>query len=167
MKAITVTTVAALAAVSLLGACKPAAPAVDKAKIAEAIKAVEVQWVADIKTRDPAKFASYYTSDTTMIMPGGPPAHGAAAVQAGMTESFKDPNFGLEFAADAADVSDAGDMAYTQGHFTEYQTDPTTHAKVSQSGSYVTVWKKQADGSWKAAQDIVTSGGPPPAAPKS
>ena len=37
-----------------LAACKPP---VDTAKEADAIKAVETQWVADTKTKDPAKFA--------------------------------------------------------------------------------------------------------------
>jgi ketosteroid isomerase-like protein len=91
--------------------------------------------------------------------------HGPAAIQAGMTEAFKDPNFSLTFAADKVEIAAGGDMAYTQGHFTETETSPGAQAKLVQSGSYVTVYKKQADGSWKAVADIA-SNGPPSGAPK-
>ena len=37
-------------------------------------------------------------------------------------------------------------------------TDPGTGKAASGTGSYLTVWKKQADGSWKAVEDFVTQG---------
>jgi uncharacterized protein (TIGR02246 family) len=147
----------------LVNGCS-AAPA-DTAKAADAIRATEVRWNADIAARDPAKFASYYTDDGVFINPGADPLHGPAAIQAAMTEVFKDPNFSLRFAADRVDVAAGGDMAFAQGHFTETETSPGAGAKLVQSGSYVTVFKKQADGSWKAAADIA-SAGPPSGAPK-
>ena len=83
-----------------------------------------------------------------------------------MTEAFKDLNFSLTFAADKVEIAGGGDMAYTQGHFTETETSAGAQAKLVQSGSgYVTVYKKQADGSWKAVADIA-SPGPPSGAPK-
>jgi hypothetical protein len=41
---------------------------------------------------------------------------------------------------------------------------------MSEKGKYVTVWKKQANGQWKVAEDIFNADAPPPppapAAPK-
>jgi ketosteroid isomerase-like protein len=37
-------------------------------------------------------------------------------------------------------------------------TDPATRKPPAGSGSYLTVWKKQADGGWKAVEDFVTPG---------
>jgi ketosteroid isomerase-like protein len=37
-------------------------------------------------------------------------------------------------------------------------TDPVTRKPAAGSGSYLTVWKKQADGGWKAVEDFVTPG---------
>jgi uncharacterized protein (TIGR02246 family) len=142
-----------------------AAPPVDVAKETAAIRATEVQWNADAAARDPAKFASHYDADAVDIAPGADPAHGPAAIQANMTEAFKDPNFSLTFAADKVEIAAGGAMAYTEGHFTESETSPGAQATLIQSGSYVTVYKKQADGSWKAVADIA-SNGPPSAAPK-
>jgi uncharacterized protein (TIGR02246 family) len=149
------------AALGLLGACKPAPAPVDTAKITDALKAAEAQWNADIKARDADKFASHYTDDATVINPYAPPVHGRAAVAAAMKPFFADPNFGLTFAADSVGVAPSGDLAYTQGHFTETESDAKTHAKVTNTGSYVTVYKPQADGSWKAVEDIASPDTPP------
>ena len=65
--------------------------------------------------------------------------------------------------ATAAEVSKAGDLAYTQGVYTLIVTDRKTKKPVTEKGTYVTVYKKQADGSWKAVADMATAG--PPAAP--
>lgn len=147
----------------LVNGCN-AAPA-DAGKDADAIRSLEAQWNVDIAARDPARFASYYTADAVFINTGADPLHGPQAIQAAMAGAFKDPNFSLHFAPDRVDVAAGGNMAYTQGHFTETDTDPGVQAKLVQSGSYVTIYKRQADGSWKAVVDIV-SNGPPSGAPK-
>jgi uncharacterized protein (TIGR02246 family) len=154
---------ASILALALVGACKPP---VDTAKEADAVRAVETQWVADLKTHDAAKFAAYYDAQGTSIGPGAAPATGADAIKAAMQPLFSDPNFSLVFAPDTVGVASAGDIAYTQGHFTMTLTDPATHAKTTQTGSYVTVYKKEPDGSWKAVEDIASPGAPPPAATK-
>jgi uncharacterized protein (TIGR02246 family) len=148
-------------ALLLVAGCK--AP-VDAGKETEAIRAGDAQWNADAAARDPARFASHYAADAVDIAPGANPMHGPQAVQTGMAEAFKDPNFTLSFAADKVEIAAGGDMAYSQGHYTETQTDPASHAKVAEAGSYVTVYKKEADGTWKAVADIA-SPGPAPAAP--
>ena len=50
-----------------------------------------------------------------------------------------------------ADISQAGDMGYTTGPYTV--TSKEKQSVVGQ-GYYFSVWKKQADGSWKVAVDI-------------
>ena len=49
-----------------------------------------------------------------------------------------------------ADASRSGDMGYTIGNWTLAAPDTTYH------GNYYTIWKRQADGSWKWIYD----GGP-------
>ena len=149
-----------------LAACNapatPAAPAVDKAAIGAAVKAVDAAGVADWKAKDPAKIAAHYTADAVLIEPFGEPKVGTAAIQAGGVQSFTDPGFSLTYAPDRVDVSDAGDMAVTSGKFEISMTDPASKAVVKSGGNYVTVWKKQADGGWKASMDIATPGAPAP-----
>lgn len=51
-----------------------------------------------------------------------------------------------------ADISVAGDMAYTTGPW-QYKQDITDDAPVA-FGNFVTVWRKQADGKWKFVIDL-------------
>jgi ketosteroid isomerase-like protein len=51
-----------------------------------------------------------------------------------------------------ADISQAGDMGYTTGPW-EYRSDSKDEKAVA-FGHFVTVWRKQADGSWKFAIDL-------------
>ncbi|HZZ34452.1 MAG TPA: SgcJ/EcaC family oxidoreductase [Caulobacteraceae bacterium] len=142
-------------------AAKPAPPpsaAVDTAGEADALKAVEKQWLAAWKAHDVPKIASFYTADATLMLPGAPVMSGTAAIQAGLTEAMKDPAFNLTFAGEAAAVAKSGDLGYTRGPFTQTASDPKTHKPADHKGAYVTVWRRQADGSWKAVQDIASPG---------
>jgi ketosteroid isomerase-like protein len=163
---VTLSIIAATATATLLAACQPPAaapPAVDTAKIASDLKAGEVQWVSDLAAKDAAKDAGHYDDNATLMAPGQAPVKGKAAIQQTMGEQFKDPNFSLTFTADDVFVNAAGDLGYTQGHFTETDTNPVTHARETSTGAYLTVYRKEADGSWKAVEDIATPGAPPPA----
>jgi ketosteroid isomerase-like protein len=62
---------------------------------------------------------------------------------------------GLQWTASKADVGTGGDLGYTNG------TYEITMNGVTDKGKYVTVWKKQSDGSWKAVEDIINSDVPP------
>jgi hypothetical protein len=44
--------------------------------------------------------------------------------------------------------------------FTETTTDPATKAAAKVSGTFVTVYKPQPDGTWKAVWDITAPGAP-------
>jgi ketosteroid isomerase-like protein len=82
-------------------------------------------------------------------------------------EGLNDPAFNIRFAADKVEVAQAGDMATSQGRFEETYTDPDSKGPVKVSGSFLTVYKKQADGSWKAVQDwaVADPGKPTPVEP--
>jgi ketosteroid isomerase-like protein len=58
-----------------------------------------------------------------------------------------------------ADVSRAGDFGYTTGPWEFRRTGPDD--KEVAHGNFITVWKKQADGSWKATVDVGIDNPPP------
>jgi uncharacterized protein (TIGR02246 family) len=154
----------AIAAAGLFAADYAVAAPISKAetaRIVAEIKAVEARWNADIKAKDPVKFASYYTEETTMIDPFAAPLHSRAAIAAAMKDSFADPNFSLTFAADEVGVSADGSVAWSQGPCTETETDAATHAKTTILCNYVTVFRREPDGAWKAVEDIATPAPPP------
>jgi uncharacterized protein (TIGR02246 family) len=155
---------------SVLAACTPAAnttagnstaaaPA-DSSTIATAIKANETAWNAEWKARDNAKMLTHYTSDAVLVVPNFPAAHGTDEIKKAYDMLSGDKAFTLVFAADRVEVSSSGDMAASSGHYDQTFTDPKTQKVMKEAGNYVTVYKKQADGGWKAVFDIASPSGP-------
>jgi ketosteroid isomerase-like protein len=98
--------------------------------------------------------------------PGMPAASGRDAIQKIDADMVKDPAMSLHFQSSKIDVASSGDLAYSRGTYTMTMTNPATKKPMDDHGSYVTDYKKQPDGSWKAVADIVTSEVPMvPAAP--
>jgi ketosteroid isomerase-like protein len=63
----------------------------------------------------------------------------------------------LEWEPYFADVSATDDLGYTLGQW-DYTAHDSTGAEQTASGYYVTIWKRQADGSWKFVFDTGTDG---------
>jgi uncharacterized protein (TIGR02246 family) len=152
-----------------LSACnKPAGQAGGNAAIANtdaaaaAVKNVEAEMLAAFQAKDAAKLSSHYASDAILAIPGRT-VKGTEAITKANTDDLADPAFSLSFINDKTDVAASGDLAYTSGTFNVSYTDPKTKAVVKGAGTYVTVFRKQADGSWKAVADIATPGAPPAA----
>ncbi len=74
---------------------------------------------------------------------------------------WKPDQYQLTWVPEGAQMSPAGDMGFTWGHYEGHSKD---HAgqPVLTSGRYITVWKKQGNGPWKVAMDA--SADEPPAA---
>jgi uncharacterized protein (TIGR02246 family) len=135
------------------------APA-DTAAISDSIKAGEAQWVQDYRARDVARALSHYAPDGSLIPSGMAPMHGSKAIEAGLRGLIADPAFDLHFSADKVHVAASGDLAYSRGAYSLRMTDPKTRKPITDTGTYLTVYAKQADGSWKAVDDIAASTAP-------
>jgi uncharacterized protein (TIGR02246 family) len=130
----------------------------DTAAAADEVKRTEAGMLAAWKSKDAAKVAGFYADDAVVAVPGAPTQVGAAAIRAATDGDLKDPAFALDFANERTAVAAAGDMAYTRGSFRVAYTDPKTKQVSHESGSYLTVFRKQDDGSWKAVADYATPG---------
>ena len=73
---------------------------------------------------------------------------------------FALPNFKISWQAKRADVAKSGELGYTSGTYQFSFVDPSGKT-ISDNGKYVTVWKKQMDGSWKVLLDIFNTDLPP------
>ena len=131
----------------------------------KAIQANEVQWNQDWLAKDSNKIMAHYADDSILIVPGGPAVNGKDAIGKSVAGMLTDPALSLKFQAAKTDVAKSGDLAYTQGSYTLTLTDPQTKQVINDHGNYVTTYRKQPDGSWKAVADIATSDVPPPAPP--
>lgn len=149
--------VLALLCVACSNAPAPAPPPDTRAADLQAVKDVEAAWVKDAAAKDADKWASYYTDDASGLFPGAPTVTGKAAIKAALTPYLSDPNFSLTFQSTRAMASKGGDMVYSEGTYSMTITNPKTKKPMMDKGKYLTVFTKQADGSWKAVADTFNS----------
>jgi uncharacterized protein (TIGR02246 family) len=121
------------------------------------VKDVEAAWVKDIATKDADKFASYYSDDASLLMPNAPTISGRENIKAALRPMLADPNFALTFQATRAEASKGGDFVYTVGTYSMTMSRPSDKTPVTDKGKYLTVFKKQPNGSWKAVADMISS----------
>lgn len=138
----------------------PAPPPDTRAADVQAVKDVEAAWLKDAATKDADKWASYFTEDGSALYPGAATLDGKAAIKAAMAPYFSDPNFSINFQSSRTVASKGGDMVYSQGTYSMTTTNPKTKKPMTDKGKFLTVYAKQADGSWKAVADTFNSDSP-------
>ena len=131
-------------------------PVIDLESERDALMAVDKAWSESIDDTD--AFLSFI-ADGAHFMPFGAPLAQGDAIRTTWDGLLSMPGFGLEWQATAAEVAASGDIGYTIGTFElTAEQDGTAMLTV---GKYVTVWHKQANGSWKVQVDIFNTDGPP------
>ena len=127
----------------------------------KAVRDVEAAWSKDVGLKDLDKWAAYYTDDAAVLLPNEPILNGKEAIKAALKPLVADPNFALSFQGTRAEGSKGGDLVWSVGTYSMTVSDPKTKKPVTDKGKYLTVFKKQADGSWKAIADMINSDMPP------
>jgi uncharacterized protein (TIGR02246 family) len=150
----------ALAALTAGCTSAPPPPPDTRAADVQAVKDVEAAWVKDTATKDADKYVSYFTEDASGLYPGAGTLNGKAAIKAATAPYFADPNFSVTWESTRAMASKGGDMVYLQGTYTMTMTNPKTKKPMTDKGKYLTVYTKQADGSWKVVADTMNSDSP-------
>ncbi len=97
----------------------------------------------------PFAFDEYMTDDAVIYRDQSPPFEGREQIRnlfAGYPEAT------LSWVPDKVDLAESGDLGYTLGKWTFSAVTDSGEKHVSY-GHYVSIWKKQADGSWKYVFD--------------
>ncbi len=131
-------------------------PAVDLEAGRNSLLATDKSWSESVGDTD--EFLSFFADDA-YFMPFGAPLVRGDAIRATWEHLVSTPGFALEWVATNTDVAESGDIGYTIGTF-ELNSEQDGVSMVT-VGKYVTVWSKQADGSWKVQVDSFNSDGPP------
>lgn len=122
----------------------------------EAEKKALIQAEADFESARAEKglegWLSFFAEDTADFPSGGAITFTKAAMRERLNKSWN-PNITLKWQPVKADVAASGDLGYTVGTWQisgkNRKGDP-----VSMTGKYMTVWKRQADGTWKVVADM-------------
>ena len=143
---------AAAGAFAVLFSVMPALAADMDAK-AKALAKVDDDWSKAATTRDADRVASFYAEDAIAYPTNEPVAIGRAAARKVWAAYFADKTFAISWKTVHAEVAKSGDLGFTAGTYEDSFKAPDGK-QVSETGKYVTAWRKQKDGTWKAIHDI-------------
>jgi ketosteroid isomerase-like protein len=132
----------------------------------QAIRDDQIQWVKDFDSRALDKIVSHFSEDAIVIDKGAPPVNGREGAKKLYKEAAADPASSLKFAPSRIEVAKSGEIGYVWGSYTAVTTVGNTRKTAEDRGTYVSIYKKQPNGSWKDVLDIGASETPLTAAAK-
>lgn len=151
-----------LALVSFLAATALAVSAADKEQLKKEVAAMEDQFSALAQEKGLlAAFQHFAAPDVAFIDTDPSQFRGRAAVLQRM--GHDKPGVSLKWSAYFTDVSDDGTLGYNYGRYELRSPGPDGKERIG-GGWFLTIWKRQPDGSWRYVMD---NGAPDrPATPK-
>jgi uncharacterized protein (TIGR02246 family) len=126
-----------------------------------AIRQVDENYVKLANARDSKGVSALYAEDAIVLPPNQAAVQGRAAIQAFWEAPPPISNFQVQI----LEIEERGDLAYSR-ETCSITVSPTGAAPVEDHGKGLTIWRKQADGSWKMLRDIWNSDLPLPAPEK-
>jgi ketosteroid isomerase-like protein len=122
-------------------------------KATDVIQAADAAWLQTYEAKDVDKAVAFCDEQGSLLWPNAPIATGRNAITKLTASAFAIPDFKLVWHPDKVGVAHSGDLGYTSGTYLWTFKDPSGKL-VSDKGKYLTVWKKQGDGSWKMLFDM-------------
>jgi len=132
-------------------ACAP--KAADTAALAAQLTQLDEAWSQAAATKNADSIASFYAADATVYPPNLPVAVGRAAAREVWAAGFVDSTYAISWKTTQAGVAKSGDLGYTAGTYQEAYKG-SDGGTVLTTGKYLCVWALQADGTWKATNDM-------------
>jgi len=109
-----------------------------------------------VKANDVEQMMFFYTNDASMFPPNAPIATGKDAIRAVWSGFFALPEVKIDWRKSRVEIAQGADIAYAIGAY-ELTFKDAEGNEISDRGKDVTVWRKQADTSWKLVADIWNS----------
>lgn len=126
---------------------------------AKTLARLDEEWSKAAAMKDVERVASYYSEDAVAYPPREPIAVGKAAARKVWASYFALPGFSISWKTTHAEVTRSRDLGFTSGTY-QASSKGSDGQLVTEKGKYVCIWKKQANGSWKAIHDIWNTDSP-------
>ena len=97
-------------------------------------------------------FGSFLADDAATLRPNKPVISGKESVIAAWTPLLNNHTLSITWKPMTAAISSSGDLGFTVGSYEITKTEEKGK-QVFATGKYVTIWRKQHDGSWKVVFD--------------
>jgi ketosteroid isomerase-like protein len=148
----------AVLAVSLASCAAGPASTPSKAADEAAITEFNKRYLAAINDGDIATLASLTTEEHIMIAPGRPPTVGKKANDEANGRVFQ--MFDIDETWTPQETVISGDLAYQRGTFTVEASPKAGGNKTRTSGTFMRIYRRQPDGSWRMTRDMFNSDQP-------
>ena len=125
-----------------------------------AILRADERWIEAFNAGDVETLAALYDPAAIVMPPERAELRGRAEIRAWLADFFADNAARQSLVNDEVVV--AGDWAFLRGHF-RIEITARDGREESWRGKHLVIWKRQPDGSWKAARDIWNMGPGAPA----
>jgi ketosteroid isomerase-like protein len=147
----------------LLGTAVSAFSAPDKEKLKTELAAMEDAFCARAKEKGVLAAFEYFAAPDVAFIDTDPRKwRGIEAVRQRM--GADQPGTKLTWSARFTDVSDDGTLGYNYGRYESRRLGPNGHESV-RTGWFLTLWKRQPDGTWRYVMDQGAPDRPAVAAP--
>jgi len=153
----------ALLSALMVAACSQAPPPAvpdTRASDEQAIRDLIASSSQTSPNKNPEEFFAFYDPDASLLMPDAPILTGLPAIKQALETAFTDSSLAIDVRTTKVEVARSGDYGYAQGTVVQKATNPRTRKIETRDGKWVTVFKKDADGSWKAVADTFNFNGP-------
>lgn len=151
---------AATALASALG--PPARPAAQAAADArQAILEADREFDRVTAAKGADGWTSFFAENGRMFQSNGQIIAGKKAIREAMAPLFAGAANSLRWRPVTAEVAQSGELGYTTGESLLRMVGADGKLMI-RPGRYVTIWRRQPDGSWKVELDIGASGAPKP-----
>jgi uncharacterized protein (TIGR02246 family) len=134
-------------------ACQPAAAPLSDADVA-AVRALGTSYAQAYLAKDPAAAAALFAEDGVEMPPNRPSNVGRDAIRAGWAAGFDAGVEASVFTLTSAAIDGEGGLAYDRGAYVWTGTAPGLPEPMTDSGTYVSIARRQEDGSWLYAAVI-------------
>lgn len=112
--------------------------------LATQVRAAETAFARSMADRDLEAFASHVAEDAVFFAGNGV-LRGRVAVVAGWKPLYDGPKAPFSWKPDQVEVLDSGTLAHSSG--------PVLNPEGKQVGTFNSIWRREADGSWKIVFD--------------
>jgi ketosteroid isomerase-like protein len=126
----------------------------------DSILAADLAWEKVYSAKDLEKTVAFCDEEGSMLVPNSPIVTGKAAMAKAIASDFALGD--LAWHVNKAVVARSGELGYTSGAYEQKVRDASGKI-ILDKGKYLTVWKKQKDGSWRVLMDMFNSDLPPSA----
>ena len=127
----------------------------------KAIRAADAVLQKALADRNLEQIVSFYAEDAVLLPTAEPIVVGKAAIRKEWAHILAIPNFQNKSETTKIDVSSSGDMAFSMGSYVATMMGEDGNL-ATEPGKWLSVWKRQVDGSWRIVADTYNTDIPPP-----